>query len=151
MKKTISIILFSILFILNVQAQYLRKDNMLNFKYKFDNGFEKYDLTEVQEISKTFFTTGTPLFFMVLKNAGYNEAKRNLVQSFTAFVFDENDKNVKVFVIKNSLFSKDFQQYIFGCKAGSRIQITEVKLSIIEPNVKPDKPSKPALFNLFLK
>jgi hypothetical protein len=151
MKKTIALIIFSLTFFTQAKSQYLRKDNMQNFVYFFDNGFEKIDLTQTLEITRAFFTRGTPHLFMVTKNAGYNESKRNLVQSYTAFVRDENNQNLKVFTMKNPLLTKDFQTYIFGCKPGSSIMFSEVKLTIVEPGVNPEKTIKPAAFYIYLK
>ena len=151
MKKTIALIIFSLTFFTQAKSQYLRKDNMQNFVYFFDNGFEKIDLTQTLEITRAFFTRGTPHLFMVTKNAGYNESKRNLVQSYTAFVRDENNQNLKVFTMKNPLLTKDFHTYIFGCKPGSSIMFSEVKLTIVEPGVNPEKTTKPAAFYIYLK
>jgi hypothetical protein len=151
MKKAIALIILSLTFFNQAKSQYLRKDNMQNFVYFFDNGFEKIDLTQTLEISRAFFTRGTPHLFMVTKNAGYNESKRNLVQSYTAFVRDENNQNLKVFTMKNALLTKDFQTYIFGCKPGSSIMFSEVKLTIVEPGVNSEKNNKPAAFYIYLK
>lgn len=151
MKKAIALIFLCLTFFIQAKSQYLRKDNMQNFVYFFDNGFDKIDLTQTMEISRAFFTRGTPHLFMVTKNAGYNESKRNLVQSYTAFVRDENNQNLKVFTMKNPLLTKDFQTYIFGCKPGSSIMFSEVKLTIVEPGVNAEKSNKPAAFYIYLK
>ena len=151
MKKSLAILVFTLAFFTNAQSQYLRKDNMQNFVYFFDNGFDKIDLTQTLEISRAFFTRGTPRLFMVTKNAGYNESKRNLVQSYTAFVRDENNQNLKVFTMKTPILTKEFQTYIFGCKPGSSIMFSEVRLSVVETNPTPDKTNKPAAFYIYLK
>ena len=151
MKKYLAILVLSIAFFTNAKSQYLRKDNMQNFVYFFDNGFDKIDLTQTLEISRAFFTRGTPHLFMITKNAGYNESKRNLVQSYTAFVRDENNQNLRVFTMKTPILTKEFQTYIFGCKPGSSIMFSEVRLSVVEPNLTPEKTNKPAAFYIYLK
>lgn len=151
MKKYLALTILSIAFFTNAKSQYLRKDNMQNFVYFFDNGFDKIDLTQTMEISRAFFTRGTPHLFMITKNAGYNESRRNLVQSYTAFVRDENNQNLKVFTMKTPILTKEFQTYIFGCKPGSSIMFSEVRLSVVEPNRSPDKTNKPAAFYIYLK
>jgi hypothetical protein len=136
MKKAIAITILSLTIFTQAKSQYLRKDNMQNFVYFFDNGFDKIDLTQTLEISRAFFTRGTPHLFMITKNAGYNESKRNLVQSYTAFVRDENNQNLRVFTMKTPILTKEFQTYIFGCKPGSSIMFSEVKLTIVEPGLR---------------
>lgn len=151
MKKYLILLVLSFAFFTNAKSQYLRKDNMQNFVYFFDNGFDKIDLTQTLEISRAFFTRGTPHLFMITKNAGYNESKRNLVQSYTAFVRDENNQNLRVFTMKTPILTKEFQTYIFGCKPGSSIMFSEVRLSVVEPNLSPEKTNKPAAFYIYLK
>ncbi len=151
MKKAIALIILSLTFFIQAKSQYLRKDNMQNFVYFFDNGFDKIDLTQTLELSRAFFTRGTPQLFMITKNAGYNESKRNLVQSYTAFVRDENNQNLKIFTMKTPILTKEIQTYIFGCKPGSSIMFSEVRLSVVEPKITSDKTNKPAAFYIYLK
>ena len=73
MKKATVLFILCLTFFIQAKSQYLRKDNMQNFVYIFDNGFDKIDLTQTLEISRAFFTRGTPHLFMITKNAGYSD------------------------------------------------------------------------------
>lgn len=132
------------------QAQYLRRDNMQAFDYVLDNGFDRINLTQTQEVPKSFFLKGTPQIFITSKNGKYAKNK-NLLVTCTAFYQGTKDTDLKVYAMKTPMFTGEFIRDVMGYPTNTAILIGELKLSIIEPGNNSNQSKKQAAFYLYLK